>query len=234
MRLDATLWDAQVASLSARYRCVRMTMPNFDGRRSVRWGYSTDEIVEAIAAMIRDVSPDAPVTLILHDWGCYWGHTLHHRYPHLVARVVGLDVAPHVEPGPFAILGIIAYQWWLIGAFVLNGPVGDWMTRALAGAMHAPLPRDQINSWMNYPYRNAWRDVLSGRAKAQMDSYWPQVPLLFVYGKQKPFAFHSRKWIRHVEGSGGKAVGLDCGRWVSRDPAFNGILEGWLDTSARA
>ena len=139
-----------------------------------------------------------------------------------------------MEPGPLAILGIIAYQWWLIGAFVLGGRLGDWMTRSLAGAMHAPLPRDQINSWMNYPYRNAWQDILSGRAKAQTESYWPRVPLLFVYGKQKPFAFHSQKWLDHVEKNGGKTVGLDCGHWVPRDPAFKGILLDWLETSAPA
>ena len=229
---DATLWDVHVASLSARYRCVRTTMPNFDGRRSVRWGYGTDEIIEALAEMVREVSPDAPVTLILHDWGCYWGHILHHRHPQLVARVAGLDVAPHVEPGPAAMLGIIAYQWWLIGAFVLNGRLGDWMTRALAGAMDAPLPREQINSWMNYPYRNVWRDILGGRARTEMDAYWPRVPLLFVYGKKKPFPFHSKKWIEHVETTGGKVVGLDCGHWVPRDPAFGKILADWLEASS--
>lgn len=229
---DATLWDAHVASLADRFRCVRTTMPNFDGRRSVRWGYDTNEIVEAFADMIRRVSPDRPVTLILHDWGCYWGHLLHHRHPRLVARVVGLDVAPHVEPGPGAVLGIIAYQWYLCGAFLLGGPLGDWMTRVLAGAMGAPMQREQINSWMNYPYRNVWRDIFSGRAKTQTADYWPRVPLLFVYGKKKPFPFHSRKWIEHVESTGGKVVGLDCDHWVSRDPAFAEILEGWLTSFA--
>jgi pimeloyl-ACP methyl ester carboxylesterase len=228
---DATLWDVHVASLSARYRCVRTTLPNFDGRRSARWGYSTDEIIEALADMVREVSPDAPVTLVLHDWGCYWGYIMHRRYPPLVARVAGLDVAPHVDPGPAAMLGIIAYQWWLIGAFVLNGRLGDWMTRALASAMDAPLPREQINSWMNYPYRNVWRDIFSGRAKTEMDGYWPQVPLLFVFGKKKPFPFHSNKWIEHVESTGGKSVGLDCGHWVSRDAAFGEILKEWLEAS---
>jgi pimeloyl-ACP methyl ester carboxylesterase len=228
---DATLWDEQVAALSSRYRCVRTTMPNYDGRRSARWGYHTDEIVEALAAMVREVSPQAPVTLVIHDWGSYWGHLLHQRHPDLVARIAGLDVAPHVEPGPGAMLGIIAYQWWLIGAFVLDGPIGDWMTRSLAKGIGAPLPREQINSWMNYPYRNVWRDILNGRARGQTVDYWPRVPLLFVYGKKKPFPFHSRKWIEHVESSGGKVVGLDCDHWVSRDPAFTGILESWLETT---
>lgn len=228
---DATLWDEQVRLLSARYRCVRTTMPNFDGRRSTRWGYRTEEIVEALAEMVRRVSPEAPVTLVLHDWGCYWGHLLHHRHPDLVARVAGLDVAPHVEPGPGAMLGIIAYQWWLVAAFVLDGPIGDWMTRWLARAMRAPLPSAQINSWMNYPYRNVWQEILSGRARKQMEGYWPQVPLLFVYGKKKPFPFHSKKWVAHVESTGGKVIGLDCGHWVPRDPAFGGILEGWLEAT---
>jgi pimeloyl-ACP methyl ester carboxylesterase len=226
---DATLWNEQVASLAARYRCVRTTMPNFDGRRTARWGYSTEEIVAALAEMVREVSPDAPVTLILHDWGCYWGSILHRRNPDLVARVASLDVAPHVEPSPGAMLGIIAYQWWLIGAFVLGGPIGDWMTRSLAAAMGAPMPSAQINSWMNYPYRNAWRDILSGRAREQTEDYWPAVPLLFVYGKKKPFPFHSKKWVQHVESTGGTVVGLDCGHWVPRDPAFGEILESWLD-----
>lgn len=228
---DATLWDEQVAVLSDRYRCVRTTMPNFDGRRSVRWGYGNDEIVTALAAMVREVSPRSPVTLVLHDWGCYWGHLVHHRHPDLVARVAGLDIAPYVEPGPGAMLGIIAYQWWLIGAFVLDGAVGDWMTRRLARAMGAPAPSQQVNSWMNYPYRNVWKDIVGGRARSQMDGYWPRVPLLFVYGRRKPFPFHSRTWIEHVESTGGTVVGLDCGHWVSRDPAFNAILASWLDAT---
>ena len=83
---------------------------------------------------------------------------------------------------------------------------------------------------MNYPYWNVWRDLLSGRAKGRNDDYWPQVSLLFVYGKKKPFPFHSRKWIEHVESTGGKVFGLDCGHWVPLDPAFGEILGSWLET----
>lgn len=228
---DATLWDSHVASLSGRYRCIRTTLPNFDGRRSVRWGYTTDEIVAALAEMIRTAAPGRTVTLILHDWGCFWGHRLHQQNPQLVARVASLDVAPHVEPSPAAMLGIIAYQWWLLFAFLIDGAVGDAMTRALAGAMGAPLPRAQITSWMNYPYRNIWRELLTGTTRRQTD-YWPTVPLLYVYGTKKPFPFHSQKWLDHVESTGGTVAALDCGHWVSRDPAFAPILANWLASSS--
>lgn len=225
---DATLWDPQVAALSGRYRCVRTTMPNFDGRRFERWGYTTDEIVEALAEMIGQVSPDEKVTLIAHDWGCYWAYRLNAEHPELIGRFAALDIAPHVEPGPAAIVGVIAYQWWLIVAFVLGGPIGDWMTRALAGALGAPLPRAQIHSGMNYPYRNAWRDLARGRGMPQTKDEWPPGPVLFVYGKEKPFPFHSQEWIDYVESGGGTVVGLDCGHWVSTDPAFEQHLETWL------
>lgn len=231
---DASVWDAQVAALSARYRCVRTTMPNFDGRRTARRGYDNDAIVAALADLVRTVSPQAPVTLILHDWGCYWGQLLHQRHPELAARVAYLDIAPHVEPGVGAMLGIIAYQWWLIGAFIVDGALGDWMTRALAGAMRAPAPRARVTSWMNYPYRNIWREILSGRARRQATGYWPTVPLLFVYGRRKPFPFHSQQWLDHVERTGGTVAALDCGHWVQLDPAFGAILSRWLERGSAA
>lgn len=230
---DASLWDTHVAALKDRYRCVRLTMPNFDGQQTERWGYRTDEIVDALATLVREVSPDTPVTLILHDWGCFWGHRLHHRHPELVTRVVGIDVAPHVEPSVGAMFGIVAYQWWLIAAFAIGGPVGDGMTRSLAKAIGAPLERDQIHSWMNYPYRNAWWELFSG-AGNELENYWPECPVLFVYGKEKPFPFHSKKWKEHIESNGGRIVGLDCGHWVPVDPGFLPVLDEWLEESSQS
>lgn len=231
---DATLWDPHVASLVDRHRCVRTTLPNFDGARDTRWGYETDEIVGALARLLEEVAPGRPVTLILHDWGCYWGFLLQREHPERICRIAALDVAPHAEPGPAAMLGIVAYQWWLIGALALGGPVGDWMTRALAGALRAPLSREQIHSGMNYPYRNVWRDLARGRARAASPEEWPKVPLLFVYGRQKPFPFHSKAWLDYVRSGGGTVVGLDCDHWVPRDPAFGEILTRWLDETALA
>ncbi len=227
---DATLWDGAVAALRDRYRCVRLTLPNFGGDRTVRWGYSTLEIVEALASLIREAGRGKPVTLVLHDWGCYWGHAVHNRHPELVSRVAGLDVAPHYKPSSVGILGIMAYQWWLLAAFVVGGPIGDWMTRRFAAVAHAPAKPARLNAWMNYPYRNVWADIFTGQDRKLTQGYWPTCPLLFVFGENKPFPFHSAAWVDHVRKVGGQVASLPCGHWVPTEAAFVGILDRWLES----
>jgi pimeloyl-ACP methyl ester carboxylesterase len=228
---DASIWDDAVAALGARYRCLRVNLPNYGGAVTTRWGYDTEEIVEALVRLFRDVGAVRPVTLVLHDWGCYWGHAAHHRCPEVVARVAGLDVAPHYEPDARAMLGIMAYQWWLFGAFVVAGPVGNWMTRRFAKLGGAPADPARLDARMNYPYRNAWADIFTGRIRELTQGYWPTCPLLFVYGERKPFPFHSKAWIDHVQRVGGETVGLPCGHWVMKHPSFVGILTRWLDAN---
>ena len=229
---DASIWDGQVATLAEQYRCVRITLPNFEGARDTRWGHSTDQIIEALAHCVREVAPANPVTLVIHDWGAMWGHLLQERYPQLVQRIAGLDIAPHVRPSIGAALAILAYQWWLVAAFLVGGTIGDWMTRRMAAAMGAPAPSSRLTAWMNYPYRNIYLDMVLGRAADYFDDYWPDIPLLFVYGKRKPFPFHSEEWTAHVERTGGRVVGLDSNHWVMLDPGFDEILVSWLDATS--
>ena len=230
---NASLWDEAVAALGSTYRCVRVTMPNFDGHRSARWGHSTNEIVDALVEVVRDAAKNGPVTLVLHDWGCYWGHPVHHRVPELVSRVVGLDVAPHFTPSVGGALGIVAYQSWLFWAFTFGGPVGNWMTRRFATLFNVPHARTRtLDASMNYPYRNVWADLFSGRADKLTKGYWPTCPLLFIYGEKKPFYFHSAKWVAHVEKVGGEVIGLPADHWVMNDPSFVDVLVRWLTSTA--
>jgi pimeloyl-ACP methyl ester carboxylesterase len=227
---DASLWDESVAALRDRYRCVRVTLPNFSGERAVRRGYDTAEVVDALEALVSDAARGEQVTLVLHDWGCYWGHAVHKRRPELVSRLVGLDVSAHFRaPDARTMLGIVAYQWWLLAAFEIGGPVGDAMTRRFAKRAGIPVDGAKLTSWMNYPYRNFWSDFLAKRDRALFAGYWPTCPILFVYGKNKPFPFHSERWLEHVRKVGGEVVGLPCGHWVPHEPAFVEILRRWLD-----
>jgi cis-3-alkyl-4-acyloxetan-2-one decarboxylase len=229
---NASLWDGAVTALRDRYRCVRTTLPNFGGDLTVRWGYKTTELLQALEDLVREAGRGKPVTLVLHDWGCYWGHAVHHHRPELVSRVAGVDVAPHYKPSFLGVLGIMAYQWWLLAAFVVGGPIGDWMTRRFAELAHAPADPVRLNAWMNYPYRNVWGDMFAGRYRKLTEGYWPTCPLLFVYGEKKPFFFHSSAWVDHVRKVGGEVVGLPCGHWVPSEPAFVSLLGRWLGALA--
>jgi pimeloyl-ACP methyl ester carboxylesterase len=230
---DASLWDEAVSALGGKYRCVRATLPNYGGDQTARWGFSTAEIVQAFEDLIRDTSGGRPVMLVMHDWGCYWGHAVHHRHPDLIARIAGVDVSPHYRASTVrAVVGIIAYQWWLLAAFILGGRIGNWMTRSFAKVAKVPVDLALVTAWMNYPYRNIWADMLTGRDRKLLDDYWPTCPVLFVYGEKKPFPFHSKAWVDHVRKVGGEVVGLPCGHWVPREPAFVDILRNWLSGDA--
>jgi hypothetical protein len=58
------------------------------------------------------------------------------------------------------------------------------------------------------------------------------VPLLYVYGEEKVFHFHSQNWLDYVASQPfGKVVGLACDHWVTRAPEFNDVLRRWLADS---
>lgn len=230
---DSSLWAEQVAALGRHYRCVRVDLPNFGSAQSSRWGHSTEEIVEALTACLREVCPNERVTFIGHDWGAYWGHILHNRHPELISRFVGLDVAPHFRPTAKALAGILAYQWWLLLAFVIGGRAGDAMTRLFARLVRAPAASKRVVASMNYPYRNIWRDLLSGKDRRYVEGYWPEVPILFAFGTRKSFHFHSQNWLDHVRArAGGEVLPVQSGHWVMQAPEFTGALVRWLSSTA--
>jgi pimeloyl-ACP methyl ester carboxylesterase len=233
---DASLWDETVALLAPRYRCVRTNMPNYDGTVTAPRGYHTEEMVSAIADLIERVATNGPITLVLHDWGSYWGHPAHHRVPNAVARVASVDVAPHFQPETATqIAGILAYQSYLLTAFAIGGSIGDAMTRAAAKRFGAPLEPSRIRAAMNYPYRNVFEDLVSGRGRRLTKGYWPTCPLLFVYGEKKPFPFHSQRWIDHVKKvEGGEVVSLPSNHWVPKHPQFAPLLARWLERTEQA
>jgi pimeloyl-ACP methyl ester carboxylesterase len=228
---DHTVWDQLVAALRDRYRCVRFDLPNYALGERRRWGYSHDEIVAGLAHCVRSVSRGMPVTVIGHDWGAYWTYALHYRHPELVSRLVGLDVAPDLKPTSRELLFIIAYQWWLLAAFVLGGRVGAWMTRRQAALAGSPRQGDALDSSVNYPYLYYWRDIVSGRAGKRLAGYSPKIPLLYVYGEDKPARFHSDEWLELVMSrAGNQVVALDgTSHWVMRDPRLNALVRSWLD-----
>ena len=231
------LWDASVAALQDRFFCVRFDLPGYDLSKPPR-AMAYRDMTALFARIVDAASPGQPVTLMLHDWGCAFGYEYAMQHPTRVARLIGVDIGDH-NAGAYlhslkasAKFMAFAYQYWLAWAWRLGPRLPDlanWMTRWMARAIgnrNAP----QSMAWqMNYPYAMNWMKALGGFAG--MAKIKPQCPTLFIYGKRKPFMFHSAKWLETVTATpGGKTIGFESGHWMmGHQPAlFNAALREWL------
>jgi pimeloyl-ACP methyl ester carboxylesterase len=102
----------------------------------------------------------------------------------------------------------------------------------MARKARSPAPEASIGSQMNYPYAMIWFGLLGGfRGAARVA---PACPLLFIYGKRKPFMFHSDEWLAELSARPGCAVRpFATGHWVmaQQPDAFNECVREWLTTA---
>ncbi len=231
------LWDRSVLALRSHFRCVRFSWPGFD-IDAPRRAHSLDELVALLQSVVDATSPQRPVVLMAHDWGCLFGYEWAMRHPQRVQRIVGVDIGDagsraHAQ----ALTGkakamIFGYQAWLALAWVVGGVsagVGDRMTRWMARQLRCPADARLIGARMNYPYFIQWTGRHGGfRHKRTFD---PPVPMLFVFGTRKPFMFHSAAWTDALAARPGCAVRpMRTGHWVMHNdaPGFEDAVQGWL------
>jgi pimeloyl-ACP methyl ester carboxylesterase len=231
------LWDSTVAALSPRWRCVRFSLPGYDLARPPR-RMTLDGLVDFLAAVVDEVSPGEPVTLLLHDWGAVFGYEYAARHPQRVSRIAGVDIGD-VNTSDYlrslsakAKLMIAGYQLQLALAWKIGGATGTRMSRAMARALRCPTDAASIGWQMNYPYALQWSGGLRGLAR-----FRPHCPLLYLYGRRKPFQFHSPRWLERVAALPGGAVAeFDTSHWVMVDDpkGFNRRVRQWLESTASA
>jgi pimeloyl-ACP methyl ester carboxylesterase len=210
---------------------VRFTWPGFapdDADRAPR----LDELVELLRQVVLAVNGGQPVTLVLHDWGCVFGYHFARQHPQLVRRVVGVDIGDAGSAAHLAGLnwkakaGIAVYQLWLALAWKLGGTLGDGMARKMAAAMKVPTPAAGIRARMGHPYWQTW----TGGYRAARP-FEPAVPMFFIYGRRKPFQFHSRAWAERLAAQpGSRVLEMKTGHWVMVDAPsdFQRALLDWL------
>ncbi len=240
------LWDSSVAALKDGYRCVRVCLPGYDLSRPPR-PMSVAGLTGFLRQVVDAVSPHQPVTLLLHDWGCFFGYEFAARHTDRVARVVGVDIGD-TSSGAYLKglsarekLMIMGYQLWLAVAWKLGrlAPgLANRMTRFMARSIGCRNAPEHIGWQMNYPYAMGWFGAYGGlRGVARVDKLLGRrLPALFIYGRRKPFMFHSERWLEHLAAEPGCAVqGLDTGHWVMRQKPleFNACVRAWLDHATR-
>lgn len=224
------LWDAQVEHFKPRYRCVRFSLPGYEAG-TPRRAYSLDDVTSVISKIADRVSPDQPVTLLLHDWGCFFGYQYAVRNPARVNRVIGIDVGDSTTlarvMGPIGGLMVFAYQSWLAVAWAIGGGIGDWMTRIMAKGLGCQTDMKLVGSRMCYPYYLFWTRGYSGKVRA----FRPHCPMFYIYAKRKPVMFHDPKWVAGIAAApGGRIESFDTGHWVmqNRPAELNRSIGDWL------
>ena len=223
------LWDRQVEALKDRYRCVRFTLPGFEPG-APKQAHSFEALIGTMRRIVEQACPNQPVTLLLHDWGCFFGYQFAMRHPELVERVIGVDIGDagsrqHLaEIGASGKLKIVAYQLWLALAWRIGGAVGDAMARAL----RAPADPGSVRAQMGYAYAMRWLGSAGGFPRLRV--FQPHCPMLYLYGERKPVMFHSRAWAERVN-----ARAFPTGHWimVQRPAEFNAALLAWLAETDR-
>ncbi len=232
------LWAAQVEAFKQDYFCVVVDLPNsiqFETKR----GYDFPELTEQLVTGLRSAlgqSGKSTATLIGHDWGANLAYRIEAKHPELVDRMITMDVGGHFRPEGFGHSAfIISYQWWLVLAYFIGKripAVGDGMSRLICRYFKAPRVAD-VHSYMNFYYFYIWRSILlKSYADKALHRYRPTRPILYLYGKRKPYMFHSKKWLEILaENPSSRVVEIARGgHWFMRDQPEQTLSEmrAWL------
>jgi len=234
---NASLWRKQVEALGSNFRCVLVTLPNFGSKPVQAGGLDYPDLVDSLAAAIKQVQPNGKVSLVTHDWGAYIGYMLEKAHPGLFVKMAAFDVGGHLKPmGLKASLMIVGYQWSLIACWLTGGlvpPLGRLMTQGVGKIIKVPeRQRMNIRSRYNYPYFYFWRGTLLPWKRASvLGRYRPQCPVLYLFGERKPLMFHSPRWLQIVVDSGGRTEGIaGAGHWLmeTHTEVVNEKLSDWF------
>ncbi|MEO8401599.1 MAG: alpha/beta hydrolase [Gammaproteobacteria bacterium] len=232
------LWDAQVALLQTKYRCVRFTFPGFDIEKP-RQLFTLPQVIQIFKHIIEQVSPNKKIILMVHDWACFFGYQFYMQNQTMVSKIIGVDGGDVYSTEHRSSLTarqkavLYTYQLWLALAWCIGGRLGDKMTKLLIRLLSSSCKSDPqyISACMNYPYYLRWFTGSLNKAPPPIIS----CPMLFIYGTKKPFMFHSKPWADHLsKQKENQVIALDTTHWVMIDEPekFNQAVNAWLNASS--
>ncbi len=95
-----TVWDGIAAELGETFRVIAYDVRGAgdSGKPTGRAAYRMERLTEDFAAVIDEVSPDAPVHLLAHDWGSVqsWGPVTDPRFADRIASFTSVS-GPHLD-----------------------------------------------------------------------------------------------------------------------------------------
>lgn len=121
--------------------------------------------------------------------------------------------------GVTAILMVVTYQLILAIAFLVGGLPGRLLCKGVSKFFkYTPKYFDELSGARCYPYFYLFKNKIQGLLDKQKNflyRYTPSAPVVYVYGKRKPFQFSGEKWTNYLlEHQGCEIHGLDCNHWI--------------------
>lgn len=220
------MWKELVDKLEPNFLCLCITYPNFSNELVLRWGMALPQLTKLIKKTIDHVEKESNKkfkhALVTHDWGAILGYMVEKENPEYFSDMIAFDVTPFREADLKSTVKIMSYQLYLTSAFFIGGPVGDFMTQQfihkyLQKKVYG-LPEDQFDkidhSW-NYMYYYLWTNILT--FKNMFNNYLPKCPFVFIYGKDKPYMFHTKDFLDKIsKKKNSEAIGLPGGHWIMK------------------
>jgi len=217
------LFQKQIDALTPTHRVVAITLPGYEAKPKSFpcGGYEIVQLYEMFHRTILKVMEGRQEKIILvgHDWGAYFVYEEANRYPDAVGRIVAFDSGAHI--GRLSIAAtvlLVFYQWVNIFLYLLPSFIGTPLTRCWACFLGAYEYGQKVNKRMNYIYLRAWQALITHRVLSSSEGFHPpKCPVLFMYGKQKPFMLHSARWINHLNNTVAcRAVSFAGNHWFIR------------------
>jgi hypothetical protein len=88
---------------------------------------------------------------------------------------------------------VLAYQIILIVAFIIGGLPGRLLCKGVSKFFkHTPKYFDELSGARCYPYFYLYKNMITSlfnKKKLFLRHYVPSAPVVYVYGKKKPFQF---------------------------------------------
>ena len=117
-------------------------MPLYDGKKTPLFGYNFDALSDMLATSINQISPNNPVTLVIHDFGSIYGFYMYHKYPSLVSSIISLDVG--FKPA----LGMGKPSFGALKDLMLMGFLYQYFLITIWMISFVPLIGDKFSTWL--------------------------------------------------------------------------------------
>ena len=244
---NAAEWASQFGAFcygpGAKFRCVAVTLTNFDPDTAyITTPLSLEDEVDRIASTMQASSP-VDTTLVIHDLGSVIGYRVASKHPDLVKRVISFDVAStgtgYQGPGVQ-----IAYQNY--DALTWYSTENYNSSQSFALAWDVPCQECVVwqTTWPYCPQNAQCGDLLAFMASAVPPT---TTPLLFIWGDQNPnpdnldpapartdgTKFFTQSWLDFEQATPhGLVVEGPGDHWINHRAAgfSNNAMRTWLDS----